>query len=106
VTIGNFYGADLAHIHAAGFTALAEAAAREALERLGPRARVLDVGCGDGTTAKRLADAGHDVLAIDTAPAMLELARRRAPNATVATRRPSTRGYPLSSTRSWPSARC
>jgi len=83
VTIGNFYGADLAHIHAAGFTALAEAAAREALERLGPDARVLEVGCGDGTTARCLADAGHDVVAIDIAPAMVQLARQRAPNATV-----------------------
>lgn len=83
MTIGGFYDADLAHIHAAGFTALAEAAAREAVKRLGPHARVVEVGCGDGTTARRLADAGHEVLAIDIAPAMVELARQRAPNATV-----------------------
>jgi Methionine biosynthesis protein MetW len=52
------YGEDLAAIHAAGFTAVASAAARELLPRLGPASRVLDVGCGDGTTARLLSDAG------------------------------------------------
>ncbi|HEM7852033.1 class I SAM-dependent methyltransferase [Burkholderia multivorans] len=39
--------------------------------------RILDVGCGTGTFARRLAAAGHDVVAIDPAPAMIDYARRQ-----------------------------
>ena len=72
------YGEDLAAIHAAGFTALASAAARELLPRLEPGSCVLALGCGDGTTAGLLTDAGHRVHCIDSSPAFIELARRRA----------------------------
>ncbi|CAB5105485.1 putative SAM-dependent methyltransferase [Burkholderia cenocepacia] len=41
------------------------------------RRRVLDLGCGTGTFARRLAAAGHDVVAIDPAPAMIAYARRQ-----------------------------
>ncbi|VWC53697.1 class I SAM-dependent methyltransferase [Burkholderia lata] len=41
------------------------------------RQRILDLGCGTGTFARRLATAGHDVVAIDPAPAMIEHARRQ-----------------------------
>jgi SAM-dependent methyltransferase len=75
------YGEDLAAIHAAGFTVTAEAAARELAAGLPQRARVLDLGCGDGTTARLLTGAGHDVLGIDASPALIALARRRAPRA-------------------------
>jgi SAM-dependent methyltransferase len=78
------YGEDLAAIHAAGFTALAAAAARELLPRLDPGSRLLELGCGDGTTARLLGQAGHAVHGIDSSPAMIELARKRAPHATVA----------------------
>lgn len=45
---------------------------------IGPaRQRVLDLGCGTGTFARRLAAAGHDVVAIDPAPAMIDHARRQ-----------------------------
>lgn len=73
------YGEDLAAIHADGFTMLAEGAAREALARLAPGSRVLELGCGDGTTAALLAEAGHDVVGVDASPAMAALARARAP---------------------------
>lgn len=36
------------------------------LEHLPPHARVLEIGSGEGLLAQRLADAGHDVVAIDT----------------------------------------
>jgi SAM-dependent methyltransferase len=36
--------------------------------------RVVDVGCGDGQDAIWLAAKGHDVLAVDTSPAMVERA--------------------------------
>ncbi|WP_321802470.1 class I SAM-dependent methyltransferase [Burkholderia sp. BCC1993] len=39
--------------------------------------RILDLGCGTGTFARRLAAAGHDVVAIDPAPAMIDHARRQ-----------------------------
>ncbi|MGE5407944.1 MAG: methyltransferase domain-containing protein [Syntrophothermus sp.] len=76
------YGTDLAAIHASGFTAIAEAAARELIGRLPERARVLDLGCGDGTSAALLAREGHAVHGIDLSPAAIELARKRAPAAT------------------------
>lgn len=76
------YGDDLAYIHARGFTALADAAADEILQLLGePRGPVVDLGCGNGVTTRALVAAGHDVIAVDSSPAMLELARRAAPEA-------------------------
>ncbi|MBY4830317.1 class I SAM-dependent methyltransferase [Burkholderia dolosa] len=39
--------------------------------------RILDLGCGTGTFARRLAAAGHRVVAIDPAPAMIDHARRQ-----------------------------
>lgn len=45
--------------------------------------RVLDVGGGDGRDSLPLAEAGHDVVVVDTAPAMLAEARRRAADAGV-----------------------
>lgn len=39
--------------------------------------RVLDVGCGDGRDSLWLAEMGHDVIGIDPAEAMLELALER-----------------------------
>jgi len=41
------------------------------------RRRILDLGCGTGTFARRLAAAGHDVVAIDPAPAMIDHAQRQ-----------------------------
>ncbi len=76
------YGEDLAAIHAAGFTAPAQAAARELCARLEHPSRVVELGCGDGTTARLLTGAGHDVLGIDASAALIDRARRRAPRAT------------------------
>jgi SAM-dependent methyltransferase len=79
--VSDGYGEDLAAIHADGFTMLAEGAAREAHARLAPRSRVLELGCGDGTTAALLVAAGHEVVGVDASPAMIELARARVPGA-------------------------
>jgi len=46
--------------------------------------RVLDLGCGTGTTAIRLAQLGHQVILLDSSPAMLDLAQRAAQEAGVA----------------------
>jgi SAM-dependent methyltransferase len=75
------YAEDLAAIHAAGFTEMARDAARELLARLPERGRVLELGCGDGTTAALLSAAGHDVVGVDQSPALIALAHRRAPKA-------------------------
>lgn len=47
-------------------------------EQIGAEGRaVVDVGCGTGVLAVRLAQLGHCVTGIDPAPAMLEIARAR-----------------------------
>ncbi len=45
-----------------------------------PRGRAVDVACGTGRHAVHLASLGHDVTGIDATPAMLELARAKAPD--------------------------
>jgi SAM-dependent methyltransferase len=51
------------------------AAERKAMRLV--RGRVLDVGCGAGRVALHLQERGLDVVAIDTSPLALEVARRR-----------------------------
>ncbi len=80
------YGEDLAHVHAAGFSSLAELAADRLLQELDTggkeRSLVVELGCGPGATAARLTSAGLDVIGVDSSPAMLTLARVAAPRAT------------------------
>jgi ubiquinone/menaquinone biosynthesis C-methylase UbiE len=44
-----------------------------------PRGRGLDVGCGTGALASRLAAAGYEMAGVDPSEGMLEVLRRRAP---------------------------
>ena len=46
---------------------------------LKPGQRVLDIGCGNGQFARKMASQGADVVAVDAAPRMIENARRRKP---------------------------
>lgn len=46
-----------------------------------PGERILDLGCGTGELAERIAGTGATVIGIDSDPAMIEAARRRLPNA-------------------------
>jgi SAM-dependent methyltransferase len=81
-----FYGTDQAWIHDVRFGDLADAAADLVLERVRAaghhRGPVVDLGCGSGILAARLSAAGYDVVGFDLSPAMIELARARAPEAT------------------------
>jgi SAM-dependent methyltransferase len=82
--VAEFYGEDLAAIHAAGFGQLAEAAAGEVLAFLGDAAagaRVLDLGCGAGALAAILAAAGVQVWGADLSQQLLAIARERVPSA-------------------------
>jgi SAM-dependent methyltransferase len=87
------FSTDLAYIHDAGFSDFAERAAPEIIRLLrqhgiragaGDRqpARIVEVGCGSGILARHLVDAGYDVVGFDVSPAMLQLARRKVPEAT------------------------
>lgn len=42
-----------------------------------PPARVFDLGCGSGWTSEIFARCGYDVLGLDVAPAMIEIANKR-----------------------------
>jgi 2-polyprenyl-3-methyl-5-hydroxy-6-metoxy-1,4-benzoquinol methylase len=80
------YRDDLAYIHDAGFLAWVNSAAPAVLSALRKngirRGLVVDVGCGSGVLAEKLTAAGFDVLGIDISPAMIAIARHRAPRAT------------------------
>lgn len=80
------YRADLAYIHDSGFGHIAEAASKTLLDSLHAArvraGRVVDLGCGSGIMAARLARAGYDVLGFDISPDMVELSRRRVPAGT------------------------
>jgi SAM-dependent methyltransferase len=79
------YGDDLAYIHDTGHGAFARAAAPVVLDLLrsaGVSSGLLvDLGCGSGILAREVCAAGCDVLGIDVSAAMIDLARRHAPQA-------------------------
>jgi SAM-dependent methyltransferase len=80
-----FYAEDLAFIHHTGFAGFAQEAAPGVLALLQGadirRGLVVDLGCGSGLWARALLEAGFEVLGVDIAPAMIELARGVAPAA-------------------------
>src|SRR5262249_24774153 len=46
-----------------------------------PRARIVDLGCGAGSVAVALANAGYDLTGVDGHRELIEVARARAPSA-------------------------
>jgi SAM-dependent methyltransferase len=82
-----YYRPDLALIHHRAFGFHADACAPGILALLAPvlagGGTVLELGCGSGLLTRYLVDAGHRVIATDASPAMLEIARRTAPEADV-----------------------
>ncbi|HEX4991803.1 MAG TPA: methyltransferase domain-containing protein [Rubrobacteraceae bacterium] len=83
--MAEWYGEDLAYIHDVGHADFALQTAPGILEILAKsgihEGLVVDLGCGSGLLARELLDAGYGVLGIDISEAMVELARRRAPEA-------------------------
>jgi SAM-dependent methyltransferase len=81
----SFYDAELAAVHEADFTGFAHSAAGVLLRRLDDAGHdagtIVDLGCGGGTLAAALVEAGYDVLGVDLSPAMIELARTNFPGA-------------------------
>lgn len=80
-----WYGNDLAHIHDVGFGDYALGSAPGILEILdrsvAPGGLVVDLGCGSGLWARKLVEAHYRVLGIDISGSMIEIARRRVPEA-------------------------
>ncbi len=76
-----FYGEDLAYIHATGFEGLAKAAARTLAReaKIKPSARVLDLGCGAGGFSNELVTLGATPWGLDYSSELVRLARQRVP---------------------------
>jgi SAM-dependent methyltransferase len=68
---------------------------------VGPKTRLLDVGCGSGLALRLAADRGADVTGLDASTGLLVHARRRVPGATIVEGEiESSRSKPAVSTRS------
>jgi len=80
-----FYGREQARIHHEAFGRLADRAADRLLAELRTAGigggTFVDLGCGTGILARRMLEAGFDVLGADVSPSMLEIARVEAPGA-------------------------
>ena len=79
------YRENLAYIHDAAHSALAQAAAQRLIKELrgtgSDRGLVVDLGCGSGLLAREVSSAGYHVIGIDLSEAMVAIARKRAPDA-------------------------
>lgn len=79
------YNEDLAYVHDVGFGDFARSAGPGIMRLLPPPTSdaklVVDLGCGSGIWAEQLVPAGYKVLGFDLSPAMVRIARRRAPGA-------------------------
>jgi SAM-dependent methyltransferase len=79
------YREDLAHIHDVGFGHLAENAAQVLINTLRQsginQGKVIDLCCGSGLLARKLAAADYGVLGIDISDALLDIAKERVPTA-------------------------
>ncbi|NEO32487.1 MAG: class I SAM-dependent methyltransferase [Symploca sp. SIO3C6] len=80
-----WYKQDLAYIHDVGFSDYALKSAPGILEILAQnkilQGLVVDLGCGSGLWVQELTKANYRVLGIDISESMIEIARRRVPDA-------------------------
>jgi SAM-dependent methyltransferase len=81
----DYYQEDLAFIHDVGYGEFALKVAPGILDIFARHqirdGLIVDLGCGTGLWAEQLIQRGFDVLGIDISEAMIQLARRRAPQA-------------------------
>jgi SAM-dependent methyltransferase len=81
----DYYQEDLAFIHDVGYSEFARNVAPGILDIFARHqihnGLVVDLGCGSGLWAEQLIRQGYDVVGIDISEAMIQLARRRAPQA-------------------------
>ena len=81
----DFYKEDLAYIHDIGFSDWAVKSAPGIIEIFTKNkitgGLVIDLGCGSGLSARELVKAGYRVLGIDISESMVNIARKRVPNA-------------------------
>jgi len=79
------YSTDFAYVHDAGFGDFAKRTAPELIRLLRAHGikdgRIVEIGSGTGILARRLIDAGYDVIGIDRSRDMIRLARAKAPDA-------------------------
>ncbi len=79
------YNEDLTYVHDRAFTGFAQEyapALLRILERSGiPSGHVIDIGCGCGVWARALVDAGYEVTGSDLSRTVIDIARRRVPEA-------------------------
>ena len=82
-----FYAEDLAYVHHVGFGGFARNAAPGLLATLREagisEGTLVDLGCGSGIWLHEAAQAGYTTVGIDASPALIELARTVAPEATL-----------------------
>lgn len=81
----NWYKKDLAYIHDVGFSNYIRQLMPGVISILQQNriteGLVVDLGCGSGLSSQKLIEAGYQVLGIDISLNMLEIARKRVPNA-------------------------
>ena len=79
------YDRDLALIHDSGFgdypTKSAPAILKMLAKVVTPGELVVELGCGSGLICRRLVKAGYGAYGLDISPAMIQIARRKAPGA-------------------------
>ena len=80
-----YYGKDLAFVHDLGYGELARHAAQTVWQLIKDKSGetlIIDLGCGSGILEKELTKRKLDIIGLDISPAMIEIARKNAPEAT------------------------
>lgn len=81
----NWYREDLAYIHDLGFNNYIRQLIPSAIAILQQnqitKGLIVDLGCGSGLSTQKLVESGYSVLGVDISFDMLEIAKKRVPNA-------------------------
>ena len=81
----DFYREDLAYVHHSDFSELSVQAAKLLEQRLGKNqlktGTIVDLGCGSGLLCAALSKKNYDLIGVDYSKAILDLAKKNAPDA-------------------------